>query len=158
MQMVLVMRQLTAVLEHMIYSATRESQLTPQDSLVLGWLVQKPGIAGSEIAWCTGRSRQSVQRSLERFERRGLVERYQSAFGERTVGWALTQRGQVLWQALERRLGSHEKQLQFKGIKLAPFVEGLKRLMDELMDAHRSMSINRLVEPPRPPKANDGDH
>ena len=157
MQMVLVMRQLTAVLEHLIFQATRESQLTPQDALVLGWLAQQPGISGSEIAWSTGRSRQSVQRALERFERRQLVERYQSAFAERTVGWALTEPGRVLWLALERRLGSHEKELQAKGIKIAPFVDGLRRLMDELMTAERAMSISRLVEPPRPTKTPEWD-
>lgn len=50
MQTVLVMRQLTAVLDHFLMHVTRELRLTPQDALVIAWIVEREGIGASMIA------------------------------------------------------------------------------------------------------------
>ena len=60
MQTMLVLRQLTAVLDRKLAEVSREMDLTPADVLVLGWIVQMPGISGSRIAHLVGRKRQNV--------------------------------------------------------------------------------------------------
>ena len=78
MQMVLVMRQLSGLLDAYLLRVTRRVRLTPQEALVLAWMEERPGISAAAIAECLGRYRQSVQRSLEGLEDRMLVERYAS--------------------------------------------------------------------------------
>jgi DNA-binding MarR family transcriptional regulator len=76
MKTVLVLHQLLVIIEREARPIARQFGLTPEDVLILGWLVDHDATRGSLIADRLGRSRQSVQRSLERLERDALVERY----------------------------------------------------------------------------------
>lgn len=157
MQTVLVLRQLGMLLEQMMHGVTRRLGLRPQDALVLGWLVQKPGISGNEIAWFLGRSRQGVQRTLERLEGMKLIERYKGTFHNRTVGWGMTEQGCKYWAQLERGLGTQEASLRNHGVDLVPFLHGLKSLMSEVTKASRAMASVGLIELPPEEKAQDCD-
>lgn len=148
MQTMLVMRQMMAVLDGLMREVTRRVQLTPEDALVLGWMVERPGISGSDIAYRIGRSRQSVQRAVERLERRALAERYTSSVNDRTVGWALTEEGYALWAEVERGFRLQEEALRSRGVVVRPFLEGLKTLMTEMMSAGPAMARLGLVDPP----------
>ena len=149
--MMLVMRQLTGVLNDYLAQVTRRVGLTPQDALVLGWMAQQQGVSAALLGERVGRPRQSVQRALERYETRGLAERFPSYFRDRTEGWGLTQQGRDIWDQLERGFGEQEQTLTSRGIQLRPFVLGLENLMIELMTARRHMSPVGLIEPPPPP-------
>ncbi|MDP1824171.1 MAG: hypothetical protein Q8L48_13040 [Archangium sp.] len=75
MKTMLVLRQLTAVLDRKLAGVTRPFRLAPTDALLMGWMVQRSGLPGSNLADLVGRSRQSVQRSLERLLKRGLIQK-----------------------------------------------------------------------------------
>lgn len=127
--MMLVMRQLSAVLDHQLLKVTRRVRLTPHEALVLAWLVEKPGLPAFTIAWYLGRSRQNVQRSLERLEDRELVERYSSLVRDCTAGWGLTERGRTLFAELEHGFHLQDQELERKGVRLRDWVNSLNELL-----------------------------
>jgi DNA-binding MarR family transcriptional regulator len=128
----LVLRQLTAVLDRNLAQVTRSMNLTPHDVLVLGWMAQIPGISGSNIASRVGRTRQNVQASLERLERFGLVEKYAEASRGRHVGWGLTNRGEQVWGTMLRVFQVQEEMLQRCGVT-RQFLNGLDDLIVRMM-------------------------
>ncbi len=154
----LVMRQLTGVLDDYLAQVTRGVGLTPEDVLVLGWLAQKQGMSAANIGDCIGRPRQSVQRSLERYEARGLVERFKSYFRERTAGWGLTEKGRGLWDQLESGFAQQEKVIAGRGVDVRRLLLDLEKLMVALMAASQHTPLVGLIEPPPPPEeASDWD-
>ena len=96
MRMVVVIRQLSALLDELLVRETYKVQLTPEDALVLAWMVEQPGISCVRLSERVGRQRTSVQRTLKRLEKRGLLESWESSFTKRTAGWALSERGQAI--------------------------------------------------------------
>jgi DNA-binding MarR family transcriptional regulator len=158
MRTVLVMRQLAAVLDELLLSVTRRARLTPHELLVLAWIAQKPGIGVGSVARCIGRKRQSVQRTLERFEERKLVERFQSCVRDRTSGWGLTNKGQEFWGRLAVELRAQDERLHKTGLMTHEHLKYLERLMRDLQRqssgmSEPGMSEVGLVEPPRERKA-----
>lgn len=163
MRTVLVMRQLAAVLDELLLSVTRRARLTPHELLVLAWIAQKPGIGVGTVASCIGRKRQSVQRTLEKFEQRKLVERFQSCVRDRTSGWGLTNKGEEFWGRLAAELREQDERLHRSGLMTHEHLKYLERLMRDLRrqssgmsDSHMTdsgMSEVGLVEPPRERKA-----
>ena len=131
MRTMLVLRQLTAVLDRNLAQVTRRMRLTPHDVLVLGWMAQIPGISGSNIASRVGRSRQNVQASLERLEGSRLVEKYAEASHCRQVGWGLTHRGNEVWASLLRQFEVQEEMLRRCGVT-RQFLNGLDDLITRM--------------------------
>jgi DNA-binding MarR family transcriptional regulator len=123
----LVLRQLTAVLDRKLAEVTRRMNLTPHDVLVLGWMEQIPGISGSNIAGRVGRTRQNIQSSLERLERRGLAVKYTGPSGGRGVGWGLTNQGSAVWCNLLAGFQVQEAMLVHCGLT-RQFINGLDDL------------------------------
>lgn len=111
-------------------------------------MVQRPGIGARDMGYRLGRSRQSVQRTLERLERRGLVERYGSMIRDRTAGWGLTESGQELWREVERGFRLQDALIESSGVVTDSFVKALENLMTELMTTSQKMTELGLVEPP----------
>lgn len=151
MRTILVMRQLTSVLDHLLGHVTRRVQLSSDNLLVLAWMVQRPGIGARDMGYRLGRSRQSVQRTLERLEGRGLVERYGSMIRDRTAGWGLTESGQALWREVECGFRHQDAFLEASGVFTGSFVKALEDLMTALMTTSKGMTELGLVEPPPPP-------
>lgn len=147
MRVVLVMQQLLAVIEHEFRPTARSLGLTSQDLVVLGWLVDRPGISGSLLADRVGRDRSNVQRTLERFEREGLAERWQSAFSEKTGGWAPTEEAVTRWRHLEAHYQTLEGHLV--GTDSKRLVEWMEEFMRALVSAHRGMRIAGMKEVPQ---------
>ena len=116
MQTVLVMRQLGAVLDHFLMHVTRRVRLTPQDALVLAWLVEREGMGASMIAARVGRKRQSVQRTLERLKDRFLVVRFEPDSRDRASGWGLTDHGRETWEKMQEAFGHQDAELERKGV------------------------------------------
>jgi DNA-binding MarR family transcriptional regulator len=148
MQTVLVMRQLSSVLDGFMAEVTRKVRLTPQDVLILAWIVEKPGIPGCDIALFLGRKPQNVHRSLQRLEDRFIAERYGSASGS-TVGWGLTEHGRKIWAQIEDGFLRQDLKLVARGIVTRPFLDGLKNMMNELMRIPEGPNLG-LVQPPVP--------
>jgi DNA-binding MarR family transcriptional regulator len=148
MHMVLVMRQLSGLLDELLSEVTRRVRLTPHDALVLAWVVEKPGIGAAMIGALLGRRRQSVQRSLERLEDRLLVERFPSDCRDRASGWGLTDQGRETWNGLVSGWCSQDASLEARGVALRSWVKSLEHLMMDLRGARRRWSEVGLVEPP----------
>lgn len=158
MQLVVVIRQLTAVLDELLLRVTRSARVTPEDALVLAWMVQESGIGGARLARCVARKRQSVQRSLERLERRGLVQRLESCVRDRTAGWSLTEEGREQWQILERGFRAHDEALN-RTENLRNWVVNLECLVKAVAGVARtrfSLEPN-LIEPPEESETPDWD-
>ena len=160
MQMVVVMRQLTAVLDELLVRETYKLGLTPEDALMLAWLAQDRGISPSLLAERLGRKRQSVQRALERLEERNLVERYESSIRKRTAGWALTERGEEAWDELGRGFATQDCELAKNGVNLRQWVNGLEELLRAIHGITRTRKWPRaeLVVPPEEPKIPEWDY
>ena len=155
----LVMRQLSAVLDAYLAHVTRGEGLTPQDVLVLGWLAQKQGMSSANIGACIGRPRQSVQRALERYEAHGLTERFPTYIRKRTEGWGLTEKGLSLWGRIECGFAEQEREFARRGLDVRRLVFDLEELMVGLMAATRHMSRVGLIETPLVhEEPSDGDH
>ncbi|MDP1825555.1 MAG: MarR family winged helix-turn-helix transcriptional regulator [Archangium sp.] len=137
---------------------TRRARLTPHELLVLAWIAQKPGIGVGSVARCLGRKRQSVQRTLERLEKRKLVERFQSCVRDRTSGWGLTKKGDEFWAQLAVELREQDERLHRSGLMTQEHLKALEKLMKDLKQHSAGMSALGLVEvPPEEPTA-EWDH
>lgn len=158
MQLVVVISQLTAVLDELLLRVTRSTRLTPEDALVLAWMVQKPGIGGAHLARCVARKRQSVQRTLERLERREFVQRLESCIRDRTAGWALTEAGREQWEILERGFRSQDEALN-RAENLRNWVVNLECLVNAVAGVARTRSSwgAELIEPPKEPETPEWD-
>lgn len=148
MRTVLVMRQLAAVLDDLLLSVIRRARLTPNELLVLAWIAQKPGIGVGSVARCIARKRQSVQRTLERLEKRKLVERFQSCVRDRTSGWGLTNKGEEFWGRLAAALREQDERLHKSGLMTHEHLKYLEKLMKDLREHSAAMSVLGLVEVP----------
>ncbi len=157
MQLMLVVRQLSGVIDAVSGRITRRFGLTPHDVLVLGWMAERPGISGSLMAQYIARPRQSVHRSLVRLEHRELVERYESCVRDRTSGWGLTAKGQELWEALQRAYLGIDERLTPRGISLKSLVGALGEVVAEFMRAGPRNTWSNLVEVPEEEEAPDWD-
>lgn len=116
MRAMMVFRQLLAVLERKLVEQTRRVGLTPHDVLLFGWMEQRPGLSGSTLARVVGRDRGNIKASLERLERRGLVQKYPGSSQDRTVGWGLTDEGAALWRRLSDALRWQDVTLESLGV------------------------------------------
>lgn len=148
MQMVLVMRQLSGLLDAYLLRVTRRVRLTPQEALVLAWMEERPGISAAAIAECLGRYRQSVQRSLEGLEDRMLVERYASNLRDCTVGWGLTEEGRALFAELESSFRAQDQELLNRGVRLGDWVNGLHELLLATRKQSTLSPVGLVVPPP----------
>lgn len=128
MRTMLVLRQLAAVLDQKLVAVTRGMKLTPHDVVVMAWLEQRPGISGSQLAYRVGRTRQNIQQSLERLERRGFTERYAGSYRGRSVGWGLTKRGSERWVQIVGCFRVQETMLEGCGV-----TEHLIRALEDLI-------------------------
>jgi DNA-binding MarR family transcriptional regulator len=151
-------RAMTSLLDEMMVRETYKVQLTPEDALVLGWIVEQPGISCARIAERVGRQRHSVQRSLMRLKRRGVLEGYQSP-GERTHGWGLSERGHEIWEGLSRGFELQDRQLERSGANLRQWVIALEDLMRAVYVVTRATTWGQpMVIPPEEPEISDWDH
>lgn len=149
MRAMLVLMQLGAVMNELSARITRRSGLTSHDLLVLGWMSQQPGISATDAAARIGRARQSVQRTLERLEWRGLAERRESVIRDRTSGWGLTSKGQEQWEELERAFSAQESELKHLGVRVTRFVDELEKLVIGMTQiAHRYPRLGLTVPEP----------
>ena len=114
----------------------------------MAWMVDQPGISGGEIATRLGRKRQNVHRALQRLEDRFISEKFRSVVDNRTVGWGLTEHGVMTWAEIERGFRAQDEMLQKNGVVTRPFIDGLRRMMDELMGTAREMTALGLFVPP----------
>ncbi len=157
MQTMLVMRQLSSVLDRLLSEVTRSLGLPAEDVLVLGWLADRPGIPASQVAWKVGRSRQNLQRALERLEQRGFTQRYESCVRNRAAGWALTESGNALWADLLRQFDLQEQALLNRGLVSKGLLDDLERLTVELIKPRRPTWGLGLLDLPQPEKTPDWD-
>src|SRR4051812_21743577 len=115
MRAMLMFRQLIGLLDRKLEEATNY-ELTPEDVLLFAWVEQENGISGSRLASNTGRSRQNIQASLERLMKRGLFEKYESCYRDRSVGWGMTHEGAELWARLADQLHAQDQMLLALGV------------------------------------------
>lgn len=148
MHLMLVVRQLSGVIDAVAGRITRRFGLTPHDVLVLGWMAERPGISGTLIAQYIGRTRQSVQRSLVRLEFREFVERYESCIRDKTSGWGLTTKGQELWAQLQRAYSVHEIHRTPRGVEVKELVDALEEIIAKLLRARERNTWTQLIEIP----------
>ena len=158
MQTMLVMMQLTSALDRHLSKVTRSAGLTAHDALILGCLADRPGIPASQVASKASRSRQNLQRSLERLEERGFVERCESCIRKRAAGWALTETGQGLWAEIGRGFASQERELTHRGLVTRNYLDAVKHLTFELLKPKAyDWSTTGLLDIPQPEKIPDWD-
>ncbi len=151
MRRMLVFRQLSAVLDDKLAEVTRGANLTPQDVLVFAWMEQKPGISGSNIARLVGRKRQNTQASLERLERRGLVQKFPASYADRNVGWGMTDKGAELWGELVRDFRLQDAMLERYGVT-DKVLDGLEELITRLTRHPNTTFSPGLIEVPKDEK------
>lgn len=108
MKTIIVMGQVLRALEQRVRVALAEHELSLAVLEILAWLDDQRVASCAFIAARSGRSRQSLQRSLEQLERRGLVQRLDSVISHRTEGWALTATGERTFETCARALAGME--------------------------------------------------
>ena len=159
MRMVVVIRQLSALLDELLVRETYKVQLTPEDALVLAWIVEQPGISCVRLAERVGRQRHSVQRTLVRLKKRRVLDAWQSSFTKRTCGWGLTEQGQELWDQLARGFERQDRELERKGANLRQWALALEELMRAIYGITRTSTWGQsMVIPPEGPEIPDWDH
>lgn len=146
MKTVLVLHQLLAVIDREMRPIARKVGLTPDDVLIIAWLVDHEATSGSLIADRLGRARQNTQRSLQRLEREGLVQRYEHSITGKTAAWALTEAGHARWRSLEYAFDEQERLLADLDPKR--LVDLLDRATRELVIANQNLRIVGLKELP----------
>jgi len=77
---------------------------------VLALIEANPGVTQSELARAVGLDRSTMVPLLDRFEKRGVVERHRGA-DRRTNGLWVTQSGKRLLSEIERRIAAHEERI-----------------------------------------------
>lgn len=151
MRMMMVMRQLSAVLDQRLAEVTRTEGITPQDALVLTWMEQVPGISGSNIADLVGRKRQNVQASLLRLKRLGFALKYPASYRDRTVGWGLTEQGHQLSARVAEGFRLQEEHLKSLGVSPG-LLHDLEVLIRRLRTHPSPFGSPGLIEIPKEPK------
>jgi len=77
---------------------------------VLALIEANPGVTQSELARAVGLDRSTMVPLLDRFEKRGVVERHRGA-DRRTNGLWVTQSGKRLLFEIKRRIAAHEERI-----------------------------------------------
>lgn len=147
MRTMLVLLQMTSVMNELSARITRRFGLTPHDVLVIAWMLERPGISATDSAARVNRARQNVQRTLERLERRGLVERRESVIRDRTSGWSVTEQGEAIWAELERVFSAHEGAFKHRGVPATQFVDALAELARGIKETTSLYPRLGLIEP-----------
>jgi DNA-binding MarR family transcriptional regulator len=160
MRMVVVIGQLSALLDELMVRETYKVRLTPEDALVIAWIVEQSGISCARIAERVGRKRQSVQRTLERLRGRGLVEGYESDVRKRNSGWGLTAKGYEMWEELSRGFQAQDDRLRHNGADPRQWANSLEELMRVVHGITRRQTTwgLPLVVPPEEEEISDWDH
>jgi|GEM_PF-4930301 DNA-binding MarR family transcriptional regulator len=151
----LVVRQLLDVVDRAASLAMVEQGTSLDDVMLLAWLRQDGSLKCSRLADRLRRPRQNVQRSLERLESRGLVERIDHR--EQTVGWTLTRRGEETFERADRWFGVQERALDSNGVKPEEFVKWLRMYMQVVLDVARQRTQFGLEVPPRKNEVDEWD-
>jgi DNA-binding MarR family transcriptional regulator len=148
MIILLATHQVATLLDDELRLMARDHALHLSDVLVLSWLHQNDEQACANLAWRLGRPRQSVQRSLESLEDRGLVERLDSVFTHRTVAWRLTEEGRRRWEALNQELCTDTLRSRTPSLDLGRLAVDLHALLRTLRLGVRNGKCRVLVDPP----------
>lgn len=146
MKTVLVLHQLLAIIDREMRPIARKVGLTPDDVLIIAWLVDHEATSSSLLADRLGRARQNTQRSLQRLEREGLVQRYEHSITGKTAAWALTEAGHARWRSLEFAFSEQERLLA--DVEPRRLVDLLERAARELVIASQNICIAGLKELP----------
>lgn len=149
MNILLATHQLATLLDDELRLLAREHGLQLSDVLVLSLLYQEGERPCATIAWFLGRPRQNVQRSLESLERRGFVERLDSAFSGRTAAWRLTTAGHRTWDSLNGRLRTDLFRYRTPELDLERLARDLHATLGTLRLGVRNGGCRTLVDPPK---------
>lgn len=118
----------------------RERELSREQSFVLGYLVQSPGVIQRDIAQVTRTSAASVSSLLQGLERRGLVERRAEDGDERSKRVYVTSAGAELIAGFEDAMSAANESI------LAP----LNTAERDVLHALLSKITAELPQPSRP--------
>jgi DNA-binding MarR family transcriptional regulator len=120
------------------------------DALLLGWLLERPGLPGAELAWRCGRTRSNMHRALRRLQALKLVEPLPSVVSGRTCGWTLTQQGGEVTRRLQRRIEAYDQLLRDAEPRIEELAKRLLEAMKRLLRPHdQRAGTKRLVRPER---------
>lgn len=86
--------------------------MTPSQAFMLRAVLEKPGMAQSELAEEMSIARPTATRALDGLERLGLIERQQSQTDRREVAIQPTKKGRALQTGLNEASGSVTKRLK----------------------------------------------
>lgn len=151
----------TAVIDTVLRDAQHEHPelRSQEDVLLLEWLHDRPGLAGAELAWRTGRTRANTHRTLRRLQKKGVVEPLPSAVSGKTCGWELTEYGHSVHRRLRQSVALWDFRLAQAVGNVEPLVEQLLKVMQSLLrplDKDASFR-QRLLRPERPDKLQEWD-
>ncbi len=150
MSIIFKLRYATAIIEAVMQQGRAGERISENDVLLFVWRGDQPGLPASELAWRCGRSRQNVQRALERLERRKFVERLDSVVTGKTCGWVFTPRGPQVWKSVLGRITAYDAMLARAAPQAREVAEALVKVMEQLVDPARAGTpAQRLVRPPR---------
>lgn len=150
-----------SIIDAVLRASRREAaadDVADDDALLLGWLKERPGLPGAELAWRCGRSRSNMHRALRRLQALNLVEPLPSVVSGRTCGWALTEKGAEVTRRVNGRIAAYDRLLAQAEPRIEEFSKHLLEVMQRLLRPYdRGTATRRLVRPERRDRLQEWD-